>query len=158
MGSQVGDRLMSSMLQKLSLSKEGSESEVFSKAQERRKKRTMEESPYLIFGRGVNGHLKLLELLIQVLFVFAIIAGIQIHIFKKYNPDYLKGKSVTLNRLISGMSLGVVEQSAPYCQHASLEIDQFRVTCDGNQKILKVIDMGIIQSESSICYYNKHKA
>lgn len=53
------------------------------------------------------------------------------------------------------MSLGVVEQSAPYCQHASLEINQFRVTCGGKQKILKVIDMGIVQSESSVCLYKE---
>ena len=47
-----------------------------SKVQKRRYERAMEDHPYLIFGRGVNGFLHLNETLIKIFTVFSIIGFI----------------------------------------------------------------------------------
>lgn len=83
--SKIGD----SVLSKLTLQFKRQESSLEdqqnfkSKIQEAKYKRTIREYPFLIFGRGIEGWLQLLETLIFVFFILSIIACIQIFIFKK---------------------------------------------------------------------------
>ena len=79
-----------------------------SKIQEAKYKRTTEEHPYLVFGRGINGWLALMETLIVVFFLLSIIACIQMFLFRLQSPHYLGVHTFTINRAISSLSLGAI--------------------------------------------------
>lgn len=136
---------------KLNVSKE--ENQAYqSKMQQFKYKTTTDEHPYLIFGRGINGWLALIEQLIIVFFPLSIIAIIQMYLFRLQSPHYLSNHTFTINRAISSVSLGALIQSRPRCASVPMNLDVIRAHCSGKNVIIDILDVGVTHMDSSDCY------
>ena len=108
------------------------------------------KEPNLVFGEGIYGFQKLIIALIQVYALLSILAAIQIGIFvsvKKHINTNVHDHN-NANPMIN-LTLASFPMSKAVCQFSPLTLPDFRLTCEGSDKILDIIDAGITYSNKN---------